>query len=173
MNRHPLLLLLLAGLLSLLVASSSCPLAYSEGLTVEKLKNAEYRSWKYGKVKLKDGQASNLPEDTVMLSEKPNAIVFGDLNGDGVEDAAVILWSYVGASGCAVQLVAMINKNGVPRQVGTRLLGDSVGVNSLSIRSGVIVVDLTKHRPDDAHCCPSLRVTERYRLKCGNLVPVP
>jgi len=123
MNRHALASWLVACILSLVIAGpDGMAVRGGEGLTEDKQKNAEYRSWKYGKVLLKDGRASSLPEETVMLSEKPNAMVFGDLNGDGVDDAAVVLWSFYHASACAVELVAMINHKGVPRQAHLRQL---------------------------------------------------
>jgi len=161
---------LMVLLFVLVVTSWDVSMSHGKELTIEKLKNTELQSLKYGMVKLRDGQASNLAEDTVMLSEKPNSVAFGDLNGDGVEDATVILWSFYNISACDVELIAIVNEAGIPKQKAARLLGDQVGVNALAIVSGAIVVDVTKHRPDDPHCCPSLRSIEIYRLEGESLV---
>jgi len=138
-------------------------------LTVDKLKNAEYRSsmWKIGTIRLNNGTYRNEKEFVSMwLGEH---VAFGDLNGDGAEDAAVELVSSGGGSNADVELVAVINHNGTPRQADVHWLGGNTEVKRLSIRSGRIVVDRMKHGPNDPHCCPSLRVTEEYGLRGGRL----
>ena len=63
-------------------------------LTQDALKNAEYISeWpESGKAKLTDGEYEEKYDETSAseLVIKFDQAVFGDLNGDGVEDAAVI-----------------------------------------------------------------------------------
>jgi len=138
-------------------------------LTVDKLKNAEYRSsmWKIGTIRLTDGAYKNEKEFVSMwLGDK---IAFGDLNGDGAEDAVAVLGSSGGGSGSFYELVAMIDRNGSPRQAAIRFLGDRIAVKNLSIRSGRIRVGRSKHAPNDPLCCPSLNVTEEYGLRGGSL----
>lgn len=149
--------------------------ASTNGLTLEKLKNAEYRSSRYGKVKLQEGHSSDFRVHLgYELGDRLSDLVaFGNLAGDGADCAAVILASYVGASGCVVELAVMTHQNGVPRQVAAVVLGGSVNVKRLSMRSGQIIVEMLKHGPDDAHCCPSVPVTEKYRLQGGRLALVP
>ncbi len=166
------------------LVGSKCRWCYQEGrpcvngkcvstpdpLTMGKLRNAEYRSdmWTIGKIKLRDGKYENSKEHVSMwLSEK---IALGDLNGDGIEDAAVVLVSSGGGSGTFSELIAVINQNGNPRQVAVRSLGDRVNVGNLSIRGGNIVVQRAKHAPGDPMCCPSLRVTEKHKLRGSSLL---
>jgi hypothetical protein len=98
----------------------------------------------------------------------PNA--FGDLNGDGREDAAVILAQDLGGSGTFMTLAAVLSDQGIPRyQAGTNL-GDRVKVEAVSIKGGVILVTLVGHGPDDPMCCPTQKVTRSFRLE-GNKLP--
>jgi hypothetical protein len=79
---------------------------------------------------------------SITLGEK---IALGDLNGDGLEDAAVILAENYGGSGVFVSVVALINQGGKPEAVATALVDDRAMVN-------------------DPACCPSLATTRNYRL---------
>ena len=147
-------------------------------LTINVLKNAEYRSkWSaQGKIKLSDGiyREQIVPgsgsELVIKLSDK---ITFGDLNGDGLEDAAVILVSDPGGSGTFYDLAAVINSRGQAREVASAFLGDRVKVEGLRIRFGKIVVTMVTHRSTDPMCCPSLKVEQKYTLQGDELVQQP
>ncbi len=162
--------ILVATLITAMLPVASYP--DSGLLTIEKLKNGSY-DLRCGKVKLHDGSydfGHDFPFHSVELTDK---IAFGDLNGDGVPDAAVILRTFAGASGVLVEMAAILNEKGTPRQAAVLMLGNKVGVETLSIQSGEIVVYINKHRKDDPLCCPSLWVTERYKLEGGRLLAVP
>lgn len=90
---------------------------------------------------------------------------FGDLNGDGVEDAAVLLVENSGGSGSFVYLAAVINQASIPENVATILLGDRVSPQSLAIAEGQIVVEATSHADSDPLCCPSLTSRSIYALQ--------
>jgi len=145
-------------------------------LTLEALKNAEYQSEfpASRKARLTNGAyrekivPGSATELVIILSDK---FALGDLNGDGVEDAAVVLVSNPGGSGTFYDLAAVINQNGTPKHVASLLLGDRVKVKSLSIRSGEVAVEMTKHGPKDPMCCPTLEVTQKYKLQGDKLAP--
>jgi len=141
-------------------------------LTIEKLKNAQY-DLRCGRVKLQDGNYDFGKDSHFHSVELTDKIAFGDLNGDGVADAAAILRTFAGASGVLVEMVAVLNENGIPRQAATLMLGNKVGVETLSIQSGEIVMYINKHSTDDPLCCPSLWVTEKFKLQGSRLLPVP
>ena len=92
----------------------------------------------------------------------PNA--FGDLNGDGTDDAAVVLAQDLGGSGTFMTLAAVISDQGIPRYQAGTSLGDRVQVNSIAIRDGIIRVTLTGHGPSDPMCCPTQSQTRSFRL---------
>lgn len=149
-----------------------------DGLTVEKLRNAEYRSPHFGDgpVRLKNGRhETKIYPDSEMKAyiKVTDKMAFGDLNGDGAKDAAVILLSSGGGSGGFFELAAMINRNGKPEQTGLKYLGDRVDIKSVAIRSGIIVVDMLTHGPDDPQCCPTSRVKRNFRLQGWQMVPLP
>jgi len=98
----------------------------------------------------------------------------GDLDGDGDEDVVAILVESGGGSGSFYGLWAILNEDGEPAlQPGSVLLGDRIQVRALSVDDdGVVVADLTVHGPDEPLCCPTLEVTQRYRLEEGALLSI-
>ena len=98
---------------------------------------------------------------------------FGDLDGDGARDAAVILAADPGGSGTFLDLAAVVDRGGAPLHAGSLRLGDRVGIESLKITGRIIELVLLRHAPDDPRCCPTARVRERYLLRGGSLVAAP
>lgn len=165
---------LAAMLLATLVFTLSCG-SQTAPLTVESLKNAEYVGIYPQPIELNDGQyegeafvEGGASRPTVTFIE-PYAM--GDLNGDGVEDAAVLLVENSGGSGSFVYLAAVLNRNGTPQNAGTTLLGDRTQVEELTVESGQIRVKALTHGPDDPMCCPSQESEESYVLEGDQLVP--
>ena len=152
--------------------------AASQELTIDELKSGEYRSeWSAkGKIKLNDGmyQEKIVPESaTELVIKLGDRIAYGDLNGDGAEDAAVILISDPGGSGTFYELAAVLNSNGNPHHAAGVFLGDRLKVEDLDIRSGQIVVKMVTHKRTDPMCCPSLKVEQKYALQGDALVHQP
>jgi uncharacterized membrane protein/heat shock protein HslJ len=147
----------------------------SEPLTLEGLKNAEYQCEFAinGRVRLSNGiyRGKIVPDSAteliIMLSDQ---VAFGDLNGDGPEDAVVVLISNPGGSGTFRHLGVVINEKGSPQHLASELLGDRVRVKSLSVRSGEISVQMMTHGPKDPMCCPTYQVTRNFVLQEGKLV---
>ncbi len=144
------------------------------GLAEDTLKNAEYLGIYEETVQLTDGRYEGKPfveggasRPTVTFID-PYA--FGDLDGDGVEDAAALLAENSGGSGTFIYLAAVLNRNGTPQNMATTPLGDRVQVNSLSIEEKEIVVDMITHGPDDPMCCPTQQIVQTYELRDGELV---
>lgn len=156
-------------------AATATPIPKPIPLTLDGLKNAEYQSAYMNSktVKLADGRysepgaAGSVFRNSLIFGEQ---YAFGDLNGDGMEDAAVILAANTGGSGVFMTLAAMLNDKGTPRFASSAELGDRELVKSITIQVGVISVSMTKHGPNDPLCCPTLNVTERYKLEGGKLV---
>jgi len=96
----------------------------------------------------------------------------GDLDGDGDEDVIAVIVESGGGTGSFYGLWAILNEAGEP-VVGTQsvTLGDRIEVRDLAVdEDDVVTADLTVHAPDDPLCCPTLEVTQRYRLE-DTLVP--
>ncbi|MCI0483749.1 MAG: hypothetical protein L0Y78_04105 [candidate division NC10 bacterium] len=90
--------------------------------------------------------------ETVNLEEVRG---YGDLNADGVEDAAVVLVRSGGGSGTFKEIAAVLNHNGVPVHVASADLGDRVKVEAIAVESGRIRVQLIVHDKNDPMCCPT------------------
>jgi predicted small lipoprotein YifL len=147
-------------------------------LTVEMLMNAEYHSeWPAeGVAKLTDGEYEEeiVPGAASKLTivVYPDMYAFGDLNGDGVDDAAVVLATSGGGSGTFISLEAVLNDQGTPKHVASAELGDRTKVESVAIESGQIIVELVTHGPDDPMCCPTVEATQKYKLQGDTLVQI-
>lgn len=98
--------------------------------------------------------------------------ILGDLNKDGVDDAAVILSHNSGGTGTWIYLVGMLNEDGEPQQAAITLLGDRTPVHTLNIEDGTIVIDLMTHAESDPMCCPSQRARQIYQLEEDTLALV-
>jgi hypothetical protein len=152
-------------------AATNTPLPPSvPALTLDTLRNATYRLPFYGQtVTLTDGnyryESSPNLLDVILL----DAYATGDLNGDGVPDAAVILGENGGGSGTFESVIVVYNENGTPVQGAAAQLGDRVRVNSIVIQNGEIVLDMFVHGPNDGLCCPSFPNVQTYRMIGNNL----
>jgi hypothetical protein len=143
------------------------------GLTLDQLKNGAYilTSANNLKVTLKDGQF-NTTESTGMVTAKGQMLgqaAIGDLDGDGVADAAIILVVDMGGSGTFHVLIAVLAQKG---QAADLLLGDRVQENTLSIQAGKIVLDYVRQGPKDPMCCPSEHAQTTYQVQTGKLAVV-
>ncbi len=148
----------------------------SGSLSAEVLANLTYSGIYTEAVQLIDGLWEGEPYDTssishpqVMLSE---SLAFGDLNGDGVEDAAVIVSYIPGGTGNFAHLAAVVDEGGVARNVATTEIFDRPIINALVIAEGQIHLDLTIAGPDDAMCCPTTPITQTWELQDDELVLV-
>ncbi|MBM3136080.1 MAG: hypothetical protein FJZ89_12535, partial [Chloroflexi bacterium] len=147
-------------------------------LTLAALQNAEYQSDfpKSKKARLADGKYEEeiVPGAASKLTivVYPDMYAFGDLNGDGVGDAAVVLVASGGGSGTFISLEAVINDKGMPKHVATASLGDRTRLKSIAIKAGEIVVTTLTHGPNDPMCCPTIEGTQKYKLQGDKLILV-
>ena len=143
-------------------------------LDIEQIKNTEIYSDNFKeRVALVDGRYERrYPEGASELyvsidSEKP---IFGDLDNDGINEAASIAYWSGGGSGTWRELVILKNKDGYPIFVTSKDLGGGTIINSLTVDSGVITLDMNIHGPEDAMCCPTLKKVAQYKLVGTELV---
>ena len=158
------------------LAAASATNTLVAGLTIEALRNATYASEfaENGTFTLVDG----LFKDTITSNgfESPLGVRFGDkvgmgdLDGDGVGDAAVTLITDTGGTGSFVNLVAVLNEDGAPAPIASVFLGDRVAVEAIRIAESRIELDMIVRAPSDPFCCPSLPVLRTYALEDSNLI---
>jgi len=140
-------------------------------LTPEGLRNMEYDlPVSQKRVRLTDGKYQSGSGSDIHSVGMAEPIGLGDLNGDGLDDAVVVLGENMGGSGTFESLVVVVNRDGVPVQSGSVELGDRVGINAITIQNLRVTVDQTVHGPQDPFCCPTVPVSETFRLTGSDLV---
>ena len=153
------------------------PAASPEQLTIKQLKNMTYKidGATRGKAILRNGKFADKPFERGAASRLEvffgDNVAHGDLNGDGTSDAAIILWENSGGSGTFVHLAAVSNEGGKPRHIDSVSLGDRVKIQSLSIKGGVITVEILTQGPHDAMPDPTVHENHRFILQNDRLVP--
>jgi len=96
-------------------------------------------------------------------------IAFGDLNGDGLEDAAVLLAENGGGSGVFVSLMVIYNQDGKPAQGPSSPIDDRPRAESLSIEAGQVRFEGVIHGPGDVMINPTLNVVELFMPEADRL----
>jgi hypothetical protein len=93
---------------------------------------------------------------------------FGDLNQDGVNDAAVIIAENYGGR-VLVSVNAVLNEVGQPRHAASYMIDDRPQIKALDIRDGEIFLEALVHGFDDPACCPEQAVTRTFQLSGASL----
>ncbi len=151
----------------------------SPRLTLDQLRNAQYHLPLLGDdntpIQFTDGEGhiafGERATERVSAGLVNDTVAFGDLNGDGIADAAVVVFISGGGSGTFIHLVAVLDRDGQPAQAAVAYLGDRVPVRSLAVAGGNVVAETVVHRPSDGLCCPSLEITRAFTLQGNRLVP--
>ena len=99
---------------------------------------------------------------------------FGDLDGDGVGDAAAIVVEQSQGTGTFFYLFALLSRDGKPVQAGPPdWLGDRSKIDRVTIdRKGILSVRYVTHKDSDPECCPTLRIEDRFRIENGVLTGI-
>jgi hypothetical protein len=171
---RPMMIRIVPLLVGFLVIGLMYPVNAAD-LTVKQLNNRQYLipSWEQPDqgewVQVKDGEYTRKnPDNPLFVRVVETAL--GSLTNKPTTDGAVIYGYNTGGSGFFVVLCAVINEQGKPKNTALIDLEDRVKINSLSIRSGKIIVDMVTHGPNDPACCPAVKKIAAYRLVGNQLV---
>jgi hypothetical protein len=140
------------------------------GLTLEQINSVQYPALVREDgfvVQLVDGkyQADVDPIDVnFAYIQVTQFYAFGDLTGDGAEDAAVIFLENYGGTGNFAVLAIFTNVSGEPIFLDSTLIDDRPMINNISIENGEVFIDAIVHGFEDGGCCPTLPTTRRYAL---------
>ena len=93
----------------------------------------------------------------------------GDLDGDGRDEAAVVLTTNFGGTGVFHYLAVVGREGDENRNIATRFVGDRIQVRGLHIEEGHLILDMVHAGPQDPSCCPGEVVSVAYRLAEGRL----
>ena len=144
--------------------------------TVEELRNATYAGLgeRLGPVTLANGRWTGAPP-TLGAASRPSVElagdfrVVGDLDGDGLEEAVVVLTYSSGGTGVLSFLAVVTREDGTLRNVATTALGDRVQVRSARVDGGRLLVSAVRAGENDAACCPGDLVEWQWTLGEGSL----
>jgi len=90
--------------------------------------------------------------------------ISGDLDGDGQEEAVVLLSYLGGGSGEFVYFAVLAGKSAGLQNIATVPLGDRVEVVEAAIENGILRARLLQAGSSDAACCPGELVSRAWRL---------
>lgn len=140
------------------------------GLTEEVLRNSEFISPTLGKaIRLVDGVFSGMVGEVDLQARLEPEIQFGDLNSDGVDDAALLLAENAGGTGTFVSLIVIFSKDGKYQQAPGITIDDRPIIDSMSISQGKVLVKGFVHGPNDPMISPTQGMTQEYSLVGDNL----
>jgi TonB family protein len=158
-------------------SSATVPAITPAGLTIASLANMNYElagalselGDRTSTVKLVDGKGSF--GDWNALLDKEH-ISFGDLNGVGINDAAVVL-SFEGPGSAAPQvLIAVTNVNGKGESTAVRALGNNSVVKSVSINGGIVTINMLTVGPNDSMANPETPQLLKLKVNGNKFLPV-
>lgn len=157
-------------------APAASPL--KEAGLAEALRDAEYPidAVAGGRAQLVDGvhvaPGPGASGDTaVRLGPAP---AFGDLDGDGVADAAVTLQVSPGGSGDFTYVATVLDRDGRAAPLPAVVVGDRIGVDAVRIVDGRVVLDVRERAAGAAMSSPAdVPARREYVVRDGALVPVP
>jgi len=139
--------------------------------TLQELKNATYKGVEEagGDVTLVDGKWEGKPYEPGAASRPGVTFVrdfrlAGDLDGDGAEEAVVLLAANAGATGELSYLAVAGRAGGHVTNVATAPIGDRVQVRDARIAERRIVLEVVQAGENDAACCPGDLVTRTWEL---------
>lgn len=127
-----------------------------------------------GKAPLKQGAYEEaIPDSSAKTTVKLGTqTAFGDLDGNGSEDATAILQTSSGGSGDSTYVAAVLNEAGVAKPVASVYLGDRIVVKSLAIADGKITATWLDRKPGDPmSSAPSVETSKQFILQDGKLIP--
>jgi hypothetical protein len=141
--------------------------------SLNQLKNATYTlSAANGlQVTLVDGQFDirDSAKNTRASGQLIAPVTYGDVDGDGVTDAVVIIAVNTGGSGTFHELIVLLASKG---QAASRMMGDRISEKQLGIKDGKITLDYLRAGPKDGLCCPSQLARTVLQYKNGELLVV-
>lgn len=145
------------------------------------IRNVDFRNFTYSvlsldgdsreKVTVRDGNYSRDDEDDRYYFGV-TGISYGDLNGDGAEEAVVGVVLNTGGTGNFTNGIIFTMRGGKPVVLTEFVGGDRAygGLVSASIEGGILSVERNAPGPEGGACCPEFIDTTRYKWNGTKLV---
>ena len=142
-------------------------------------KNFTYSAYCIGNrpqnIKVKDGEYSSEKQEDGWVdrfSFTVFATAFGDVNGDGSDDAITLTSCNTGGTGNFSEGMVYSMKAGKPAVIARIPGGDRAdgGLRSARVEKGLLVVESNEEGPEGGLCCPQFIITRKYKVVAGKLV---
>ena len=140
-------------------------------LSEDMLKNLTYpagNGFDFSTIHLSDGDESftDAQGNPAGYAQIGPAIGYGDLNGDGTQDAVVTVYVNTGGTGVWPLTYVVMNDRGTPKPYLSDLpdLQDRDLVDGIRIQGSEVTFELTVHGTNDPACCPTVKETQTYRF---------
>jgi hypothetical protein len=123
-----------------------------------------------------EGTKIILVEGTGMVGARKTLLsdygAWGDLNGNGTPDAAVVLVDQPGGTGMFYYVVGVVDQNNVRKATNAILLGDRIKLQSVAVANNVITVKLLDRKAGDPMTAePTVAKTLTFHFANGFLIP--
>lgn len=149
----------------LMTIETSLPQSPPPVLTDEVLLNFEYFSpLLQVPIKLTDGAYSGVVNGGDLHSQLLPGIQYGELNGDGIDDAALLLAENTGGSGNFVSLIVVFSRDDRFQQAAGVLIDDRPVIEAMVIADGVVKLKGLVHAPNDPMVNPTTTINAEYSL---------
>jgi hypothetical protein len=148
------------------IPTQAAPLS---GISADQVKNAEYqlgaadvpRMVQMVNGSYQEGAAGGADFVEVRVTD---FIALGDIDGDGVNEAAALVSENYGGSGVFVFLALYTVQNDAAAFQSSVFVDDRPQINAIAIEDNAVKLDIVVHGKDDPMCCPSLQTQRQYRL---------
>ena len=143
--------------------------------TLAELRKATYTGLEDGPVSLLNGKWEGKPfvdggASCPTAGLVDNVYHTGDLDGDGIQEAVVILWQSGGGTGEYTYVMVMTRRNGEIKNIGSALIGDRVKLRNGRVADGKIILGVLQAGENDPMCCPTMLATRTWSLQGEELV---
>jgi hypothetical protein len=127
------------------------------------------------KVTVKNGEFSSEKQEDGFIDRfyfKAYDAEYGDLNGDGKDEAVVLTVCNTGGTGNFSEGFIFSMKNNKPFLLARIPGGDRAdgGLRSAIVEAGLLVVESNDPSETGGSCCPEFALTNRYKLSGGKLI---
>lgn len=150
------------------------PVSSMPGVTADQVKNAPYQLGATDvlqTVQLANGvyQQGKAGDADFVDARVTDFIALGDVDNDGVGEAAALVSENYGGSGVFVFLALYSLQTDAAVFESSVFVDDRPQINGIAIEHNEVRLDVTTHGTDDPMCCPTFHSTRHYRLVNGQL----
>lgn len=104
-------------------------------------------------------------DEPYLTVEYTGRYAYGDFNGDGLKDAAIILIENNGGQAHWYQLAFLMSDGEKLVHKASQFLDDSAIINSIREKDGKVLIDMFVHQEGDCRAGPTKRVRNLYAYK--------